>query len=216
MKFKTAIIVAALAVSGAVQAEDTTKTYEVTVTNLTRSINITPLLAVSHNRNTAMFTLGEEASEGLAAIAEGGDTSILQSAMDASPAVLETVTTGGLLGAGESVTFMISSNANNRLLSLAGMLLPTNDAFAAVNSIRFPRSRAVVYATAYDAGSEENDELCASIPGPTCGGEPFSAGMAEGYVYVSNGINGQGDLDPTVYTWNNPLLRVDIHLVREE
>ncbi len=214
MKLKYAILIGALLASGTILAEDAIKTYEVTVTNLTKSINITPLLAVSHNRRASLFTLGEPASEGLAAMAEGGDTSTLQATLMDDPGVFATATTGGLLGPGESVTFMIDSDERNRLFSLVGMLLPTNDAFAAISSVKFPRRNTIpVYATAYDAGSEENDELCANIPGPTCGGEPFSDGMAEGYVYISNGINGQGDLDPAEYTWQNPVLKVIFHRI---
>ena len=47
------------------------------------------------------------------------------------------------------------------------MLIPTNDAFVGLNT-ELPHDFATkeVYANVYDAGSEWNDELCASIPGP--------------------------------------------------
>ena len=63
---------------------------------------------------------------------------------------------------------------------------------------------------ALDAGTEENDELCMNIPGPTCMGAPFSDGQAEGFVYVSSGIHGQGDLSASEYDWNNHVARVSI------
>jgi len=218
MKFKLAVLTTLLLSAVNAWAEDTSQTYEVTVTNLTRSINLTPILALSHNRNASVFTLGEQASDALADLAEGGATMPLQDLMMGTPAVLETTTTGGLLGPGESVVFEIDADSGHRLLSLVSMMLPTNDAFVAINGIKFPRnSRATVtYGIAYDAGSEMNDELCANIPGPTCGGAPFSEGQAEGFVYVSNGISGQGDLDAGVYDWNNPVISVSIHLQSEQ
>ena len=66
---------------------------------------------------------------------------------------------------------------------------------------------------AYDAGSEDNDESCAHIPGPIeCGGmgEPFSEGLAEGFVHVSNGIHGVGDLQPSMYDWRGAVAMVRV------
>jgi len=55
------------------------------------------------------------------------------------------------------------------------MLIPTNDAFVALNNAR-PIIGSVHYtAVAYDAGSEPNDELCAYVPGPVCGTDRSSA-----------------------------------------
>ena len=95
------------------------------------------------------------------------------------------------------------------------MLLPTNDTFVAVNSMSLPKraSSGLALALAYDAGSEENDELCVNIPGPHCGGSPFSAGLAEGYVHISRGISGEGDLYASDYDWRNPVAHVSIRRV---
>ena len=93
-------------------------------------------------------------------------------------------------------------------LLAVGLLLPTNDTFVAINSMVLPTKSKGRFAHAFDAGSEENDELCINIPGPTCGGEPFSEGQAEGYVYFGNGIHGNGDLSADEYDWNNPVARI--------
>ncbi len=73
------------------------------------------------------------------------------------------------------------------------------------------------YSPAYDAGTEVNNEMCAYIPGPPCGngGVRDTAG-AEGYVYVSNGIQGTGDLDPAVFNWNNPVAKIMVKRVNDE
>ncbi len=218
MKKILTVITAGLLLSSMAWAGDTgTRTYEVTVTNLSKGVSFTPLLGVVHNRNIALFELGQQASDELADLAEGGNTGPLQMVLDDSSNVYATTTTSGMLGPGETVTFMIEGRNSHRLFSVASMLLPTNDAFFAINSIRLPRNHGpstVAFARVYDAGSELNDELCASIPGPFCGGTPFSEGHAEGYVYVSNGIQGNGDLSTEEFDWRNPVARVAIHLVQ--
>ena len=190
------------------------RTFEVTITNITQNQFFTPLLAATHTNEIAYFTLGEEPLPELADLAEGGDTGGLQSLLDGLPdLVMETNASEGLLGPGESTTITISGSRKFNRLSLAGMLLPTNDTFVAINSMVLPVSYRSEMAVAYDAGSEENDELCASIPGPQCGGTPFSEGLAEGFVHVSRGISGNGDLAPSAYDWRNPVARVTLRRV---
>ncbi len=79
------------------------------------------------------------------------------------------------------------------------------------------RNRAVVMtAPAYDAGSEVNSELCVEIPGPpsVCAGEGFNPGAGEGYVRVSEGIHGVGDLSANVYNWRNPVASISIRRMK--
>ena len=133
--------------------------------------------------------------------------------------VMDTNTSGNtpndnpLIDPGESVTIYITGNRDYNRLSLAGMLLPTNDTFVAVDSMPLPRRHATSLALAYDAGSEMNDEMCANIPGPPCGGAPFSDGLAEGYVHISRGISGEGDLKASDHDWRNPVARVTVRLM---
>ena len=91
-------------------------------------------------------------------------------------------------------------------------MIPTNDGFISLNSVEAPRyGTAIYYSPGYDAGSETNDELCISIPGPTCGGEGQSPGAGgEGYVHINRGTHGIGDLSPDVYDWHNPVARITI------
>ena len=92
-------------------------------------------------------------------------------------------------------------------------MIPTNDTFIALNGVNVPWGyrRITKYVTAYDAGSELNDELCASLPGPGCGGDPGpDSDNGEGYIYVSNGIRGVGDLDADLRDFNNPVARITI------
>jgi len=157
--------------------------YSVTVTNSTKAVQFTPIAAATHNRGIALFELGEPASTPLADVAESGDISALAAVLEDSSAVANISSTEGLLEAGKSTTFTITTTRGNGLFSMAAMLLPTNDA--------------------YDAGSEPNDEVCANIPGPFCGGEGRSAddSNAEGFVHMANGIHGIADVPAQTYDW---------------
>ena len=197
-----------------------TRTYAVTITNITAAQIFTPVLVATHKADVGFFELGAAPSGELADLAEGGATGGLQGVLDSLPEyVMDTNTSGTtangnpLIEPGESVTIYIDGNRDYNRLSLAGMLLPTNDTFVAVDSMPLPRKYASSMAIAYDAGSEMNDELCANIPGPQCMGSPFSEGLAEGFVHVSRGISGEGDLNASDYDWRNPVARVTVRVM---
>ncbi|MGA7800978.1 MAG: spondin domain-containing protein [Gammaproteobacteria bacterium] len=191
-------------------------TYEVTITNLTEGESFTPFLVVSHRDAQPLFTLGQPASAELATLAEGGDTAPLASALSSMASVGSMATSSGLLGPGKSVTIQIDAGGRFNHLSLAAMMVPTNDGFVSVQDVALPAGRheRVVTAPAYDAGAEANDELCAHIPGPVCGGEGVSQGITGlGFVHVHSGIHGVGDLSPALYDWRNPVARIVIRRV---
>ena len=197
------------------------RTYQVKITNVMSANQFTPILAAVHTRRASLFTLGDAPSEGLAQIAEGGDTSVLQNALSENDQVFaaETFAFPGdvpLTFAGTTLEFTIEGSRYYRYLSIASMILPTNDSFMALDSVPLPSwGSRTYYALGYDAGSEINDELCANIPGPTCGGDgAFTAINGEGFVHISPGIHGKGDLDSAVYDWRNPIAKVEITRVR--
>ena len=223
MNLSKALIMAGLLVSTTAVADYKGKgkskmhTYAVTVTNITHGQSFTPVLAASHTSDVSFFELGSAPSDDLADLAEGGATGGLEMTLNMMPDyVLETTTSGTtadgnpLIDPGESVTVYITGDKNYKYLSLAGMLLPTNDSFVAVNSMPLPKKSSQGLALAYDAGSEMNDELCVNIPGPDCMGTPFSAGLAEGFVHISRGISGEGDLPASAHDWRNPVAHVSI------
>ncbi|TQV71813.1 hypothetical protein FKG94_19410 [Exilibacterium tricleocarpae] len=190
--------------------------YEVTITNLTRGNNFTPILVASHRSGVALFELGSRAGAELATLAEGGDTGPLDALLSSNRRVADTNTSEGLLAPGATVSIKIKASHWTRRISLASMLLPTNDAFFALNGVALPRGRRQVtyLAPAYDAGSEANDELCFNIPGPTCQGEGASPGAGgEDFVHIHAGIHGIGDLSPAAYDWRNPVARITIRRV---
>jgi hypothetical protein len=223
MNLPYALIMAGMLVSGSTVADQKddddgkdrkTHTYAVTITNITAGQSFTPLLVATHSDDVSFFELGEMPSADLADLAEGGKTMGLQMTLDSMPEYVRDTATSdtGLIGPGEDVTVYVIADRDYNRLSLAGMLLPTNDTFVAINSMRLSKKNSAGMALAYDAGSEMNDELCINIPGPQCGGAgvPFSTGLAEGYVHISRGISGEGDLLASDYDWRNPVARVTV------
>ena len=200
------------------------RTYEVTITNLTRGQIISPPIVISHDENFRLFTLGEPASHELYPLAEDGDTVPLTDHIKTLPSVFDYAVAAPLVGPsplfpGESVTYEIGTRGRARFISAAGMLVTTNDAFFAIQGIRVPKKgETVVDAAAYDAGSEANSEDCDFIPGPPCGNGGFrDTGDAEGYVHIHAGIHGI-DIDdmviPAMHDWRNPVAKITIRRLR--
>ena len=213
----TATAISGLLLTSSASADGNT-TYQVTITNLTSAVSFTPILVTSHRKGVSLYEPGSAASDELAAIAEGGDIAPMTALLQANPRVADVQNSAGLLAPGASVTVSVSAKHGARHISLASMMLPTNDGFIALNSVRAPRhGTASYYSQGYDAGTEPNDELCISIPGPTCGGEGPSPGVdGEGYVHINRGIHGIGDLAPDVYDWRNPVARITITRSRDD
>ena len=216
----------ALALAAATASASNLPTYEVTVTNVTRGQTFTPILVTTHRPSIALFELGAPASPELEVLAEDGGTGPFVALLESLGRTVGDVTSGdSLLAPGESVSFEIEGNPWRHVLSVAAMLIPTNDTFFAIDSVRLPRyGQSTFLANAYDSGTEFNDQSCANMPGPRCGGEGLSAAAGEGdegFVYISNGFhdlgtedaNGFEVLGPAVYDWRNPVARVTVKRV---
>jgi hypothetical protein len=195
--------------------------YEVVVTNLTRGQQFTPILAVSHRASLRLFRAGAPASGELRVLAEEGDTAPFVASLTPDAAVTQVLPGQGLTNPGASFTFVIEGRPFGGRLSLAAMLIPTNDTFFALDAVDLPEGFGEErhYANAYDSGTEVNDESCASIPGPffaECKGSGGGGrvGGGEGYVYIGNGMHGVGDFNAAVRDWNNPVALVRIRRVR--
>jgi hypothetical protein len=192
--------------------------YHVTITNLTHSITFTPILVASHRRLVTVFELGTPASDDLRALAESGNVAPMTTTLEGNSDVVDVQNSGGLLLPGKSVTVIVSAAHGAKFISAGSMMLPTNDGFIGLNNAEVSkRGSATYFSPAYDSGSELNDEICANIPGPTCGGAGSSPGddpVTEGYVHVHRGIHGIGNLAADVYDWRNPVARITVTRVR--
>jgi hypothetical protein len=196
--------------------------FKVTITNLTRGQVFSPPIAMGHDGKFRLFKLGEEASDELAALAEGGDTGPL---VDLIKGRYPYAVAGDAIPPGGSgwVILEISKRDRLRFISVAGMLVSTNDAFFAARDVWFlGRRNVIVEAAAYDAGSEINNEECKDIPGPPCGDPNEHPDVeAEGYVHVHAGIYGIAPivdedaprLVPAERNWNNPVAKITIRRI---
>jgi hypothetical protein len=195
--------------------------FEVTVTNLTRGQQFTPILVASHKPGIKLFDLGATASAQLATLAEEGNVGPLTALLSAMSDVRDVVNSGALLNPGHSVSQTVQTGGGFDHVSVASMLIPTNDGFFAVNGVEGPDGNhtLTVFSPAYDSGSERNDELCATIPGPfftECGGPGGGAapvGGEEGYVHIHAGIHGIGSFIASMRDWRNPVARITIRRV---
>ena len=205
----------AVAAGGAAADDEAGSRFVITITNLTQGQVFTPIVAASHRASIRLFELGQPASEPLEMLAEAGDTGPLRAALEASPAVLDIADSGAPLSPGASVSLSVATRGSFRYVSVASMLVPTNDGFFAPNGVKgqtavksSPSIRPLM-----NAGTETNDEACAHIPGPpvVCQGEGFNpAGGADNFVHIHPGIHGIGSLSAARYDWRNPVARITI------
>ncbi|XPF95615.1 spondin domain-containing protein [Colwellia sp. RE-S-Sl-9] len=230
MKFNKTIAALMLATSSvAVNAQQ----LEVTVTNLTQGMHYTPLIIAAHTADASLYKLGETASPELQAMAEGGDISGLSTMLAGVNADMVENPAGGLLAPSQSTTAMLDTADGNMYLSIASMLLPTNDAFVALNGWKIPSEAGTykVMLNAYDAGTEANNELVVmgsgapgapgipAAPGGNAGtgGTGVTSVEANTTVHVHRGnlgdddlTGGTSDVDNTVHRWLNPVASVTI------
>lgn len=198
------------------QAAAQSQTFEVRVTNLTSNLVFTPILVASHREDVRLFDVEEAANPQLEALAEAGDVEPLTDLLEANPNVREVANSGAVLPPGMSTTVSVETIGQFDHVSVASMLIPTNDAFFAVNGMQGPQPNQTrtVMVPAWDAGTEANDELCVSIPGPptVCMGEGVSppADSDEGHIHIHRGVHGVGDLAFETYDWRNPVAKVTI------
>jgi hypothetical protein len=197
---------AVLSIVSVAQAAD----IEITITNLTPGQIFSPPLVFAHNLPFGLG--GAAATPGIEMLAEGGDTSVLISELSAITQVGATATAGGPVMPGQSVTLSLQAPEGFNYVSAMGMLVTTNDTFFALISAHTQGSATMlVYAPAWDAGTEVNSEDCDDIPGPPCNGSGPGGSAENGVMHIGNGIQGVGDLTPASYTWQNPVAQVLIN-----
>jgi hypothetical protein len=116
-----------------------TRTFFVTVTNTSDATAypglLTPVLWATHNPTASLFTNGMMASAELESLAEDGDASALLTALIASSDVSTASVAGvGPIAAGGSIVFSVTLDSDYRRLSIASMVVPSNDTIMAFGS----------------------------------------------------------------------------------
>lgn len=228
------VLAASLAVSTPAVLADSNRrnddTYLVTITNIGRGQPLTPAAVLTHDKDFSLFTEGSPASPELVPIAEDADLEPLIAAASQSAEVHDVQVVGGtgpivppgstrgarVIRPGEAASVVVEARSSFKRISLVGMLASTNDGFYALNGVRLNyQGVATYYSPAWDAGSEVNDEDCATVPGPPCGNffVRNTAG-AEGFVHIHSGIHGIKSLVPATSDWRNPVAKITIQRVQ--
>lgn len=208
---------------------DMTRTYEVTLENLTNGQPFSPGVLVTHAPTVSLFNVGSRASEGIRMIAEDGNPDAAGAALNGMTGVSAVTAidmpTHRMGGPGSSSqTWRITADAEATRISLAVMLICTNDGFTGVTSLELPGEsggEVTQDLEAYDAGTEANDETFGSLVDP-CGGAGPVMAEADGMnsrnaqtetIQKHGGIRGNGDLDAEKHGWTGPVARLTVRRV---
>jgi Spondin_N len=217
--------------------DDDLRTYRVTIENETDEQPFSPGVALTHRKSVNLFRVGQQASLGIERIAEDGNQGpSVTAAMGAQgvtdvfdinqPTTREETT---FMSFTDEFTFEIQARARDRL-SLAIMLICTNDGFTGLDSVKLPKDDdSVTYRTqGYDAGTENNTEQsedivdpCSALgPAPLAGdpNDPNGGIPTSPQAAISHhpGILGGGDLTPSLHNWENPVAEITIELIDDD
>ena len=196
-------------------------TYKVTVTNLTNNQPLAPQGFVLHTDGYLAWQTGEQATDGIEILAESGNpTAFLDQAITENN-VLLTAENASLIIPGSSDSVEIETSRDSDLrISVASMLVNTNDAFtgitdALIGNMAVNESK-TVFVPAYDAGTEANSETGATVPGPAGNGEGYNPVQDDsGFIYVHPGVVTADDglagstLNES-HRWDNPVAKITV------
>lgn len=128
----------ALPLSDALVSVDVTEgggTFTITLTNTSADVGtlltpFSPTLYALHDSTVALFEVGQSSPPGLEELAEDGDPSVWDAALDGVVASVGTVGSAPVFP-GEVLSFDVTPTADAPYLSFASMVVQTNDAFFA-------------------------------------------------------------------------------------
>jgi hypothetical protein len=213
--------------TGTTTATTTGHTYKVTIENLSGTQPLSPGVIATHNDSAYLWRNGMMASEGIRLIAEEGKPQVAL-AEAKSKAGVSGVTEIDMPihrigGSGSSIrTFEVTAAQDATKISLATMLVCTNDGLTGLDSAQLPHdySVATYYVNGYDAGTELNDERSQTIvdgcgkvgtlPLPMDGDSRVATSEV---VHHHPGIMGTADLSKSAHGWNNPVAKITIQKV---
>jgi hypothetical protein len=247
-RFSTVAASAALILAFAIPAASGNgpdlRTYRITLVNLTDGQPLSPPVAATHDRHKRMFQVGRLASEELAAIAQAGNEVPMFNLFNGSENVTDAVDVArpltpvgkvvdppGPIGPFvDSATFEIMAEPGDRL-SLATMLICTNDGFLGLDAVRLPRHGARGFLiSGYDAGRENNTQLsqhlvdpCSdlgpvTLPGDPDGNQDTGTVLTTPPMRIHHHPNiqpGVGELSPAAHGWSDPVAVAVVSRIEE-
>ena len=202
--------------------------FDVTLSNLSDGQPFSPAVVATHAPSLALQIPGTPASAPIEAIAEDGDQSAAVARLADKRRVTDVVDVGApLTPAGttvgdfaDEVSFEITGRPGDQL-SLAAMLICTNDGLVLGDRLPLPVSGSVTYYLfGWDAGTEANTEASTDIVDPcsllgpvALDGDPngnTNAGIdTNGAVLPHPGIEGSADL-LLAHGWDEPVAMLTI------
>ena len=209
---------AALLLQGCNNDNNPNRSFNIEVVNLSNHQPFAPVAAVLHKPGYDGFSLGTMASEGLEILAEGGDPSAFISEAESDNKVVNTSSGTGIIAPGGSETLKVQGITPKPRLTLASMLVNTNDGFVGLDEVDISGldigDSMVLHAKVHDAGTEANSEAAADVPGQ--GGEGFNTTRDDsdvitihsGVVTQDDGLTGSA-LDAS-HRFDNPGARIVI------
>ncbi len=211
-----ATLLVGIACAGVATARADTRTFQLTLTNLTLGQTFSPPLFATHDSTESLWNVGDAASFGLTQLAEEGDNSALALDLSLAPGSVGSVlASSALLAPGASATYFLTTDSDHPFLSSAWMLAYTNDGFSGTQGLEFnlfgAQGNGVFDLGSYDAGTEVNNELAQFVPG--LGGhleDPEHGVITEPHP----GILGIGDI-PLSRNFSGSVARLSITTVPE-
>jgi len=216
--------------AGTDHAAAATHRYRVTLENLTSGQVFSPGVAATHTKDASVWASGAAASEGIRLIAEDGLETTAVAELTGAPGifdVVDIVSPTNRVGGGAPLpnpqTFEITAAANANRLSLAVMLICTNDGFAGLSGVKLPGGfRPDVHEVgARDAGTEQNNERFDQIvdactqAGPVAHPPDGNGRVAtSGVILPHPNIQGVRDLSVALHGWSFPVARITVQRIR--
>lgn len=198
------------------------KVYQVTLKNITANQPLSPVAIIIHKPAYQVWQAGHPASIALENLAEGGSNQqVLDEANAHTDFIASQAGTGAIPPGGSETLELSAGDASDFNLSLATMLVNTNDAFAGVISDKIADlakgEHFSSYVPVWDAGTEANSEAAGTLPGPADGGEGFNASRAgdADFVAIHQGVVTHADglansvLDES-HRFNNPVALLSV------
>jgi len=216
------MVVVTMVLAGCNDNKSTVSEYSVQIMNLTDNQPLAPVAVVLHQSGYHVFSAGTAASPALELLAESGDPVDIIAEANNSTNVLSTAATATATLPGENSQLTLQGTDNDTVLSLAAMLVNTNDGFIGIDTLNLgdmQRGDTLTLLTnVYDAGTEANSETTTTIPG--LGGEGFNIarddhdliGIHPGVISMDDGLNSSG-LDQS-HRFDNPAARITVTRVK--
>ena len=184
-------------------SSNSTKMYRITLTNVTANQPLSPATVILHKSGYHLWQAGSMASVALEKLAEGGSNEDALTEADADTHALVSKSGAGVIPPGSSQTIELeiddADNADDIKITVAAMLVNTNDAFAGQVSSKIANlawgESFNMHVPVWDAGTEANTESAGTIPGPADGGEGFNASRTGDvdFVAIHQGVVSHAD-----------------------